>query len=65
VITVTPTKKRAVNLCEKLRNVGLASKRFWFTELAVVSPDDPARLLEKVFFTPKDFCEGTVYGFRD
>jgi hypothetical protein len=65
VITVTPTKQRSVNLCDKLRNAGLASKRFWFTDLAMVSTDDPARLLEKVFFTPKDFCEGVAYSFQD
>src|SRR5258708_14285325 len=65
VITVTPTKQRAVNLCHKLRNAGLASQRFWFTDLSVISPDDPARFLERVFFTSKDFCEGAVYGFRE
>jgi len=29
VITVTPTRQRALNLCEKLRNAGFGSKRFW------------------------------------
>src|SRR5216683_1562587 len=37
VITVTPTKQRAQNLCQKLRNAGLAFKRFWFTDLDAVS----------------------------
>jgi len=32
VVTVTPTEQRALNLCRKLRNTGLASKRFWFTD---------------------------------
>jgi protein involved in plasmid replication-relaxation len=65
VITVTPTRQRAFNLCAKLRNAGLGSKRFWFTDLATVSPDAPARILEKVFFTPKDFDAGVLYGFGD
>jgi hypothetical protein len=64
VITVTPTKQRALNLCEKLRKTGLASNRFWFRDMAAVSPDEPARLLDNVFFTPKDAEEGTRYGFR-
>jgi hypothetical protein len=65
VITVTPTKQRAQNLCQKLQKAGLASKRFWFTDLGSVSIGEPARILEKIFFTPKDFEEGTLYGFRD
>jgi hypothetical protein len=54
VITMTPTRQRAINLCEKLQRAGLASKRFWFTDLAPVLPDEPVGILEKVFFTPKD-----------
>ena len=65
VITITPTKQRALNLCEKLRNAGLASKRFWFTELPAVCGDDQRGILEKVFFTPKDYQEGVRYGFGD
>jgi len=65
VVTVTPTRKRAENLCRKLANAGLASARFWFTDLASVSPDEPGRILEKVFFTPRDFEDGVFYGFRD
>jgi hypothetical protein len=65
VITVTPTKQRALNLCEKLQRAGLAFKRFWLTDLAAVSPDQPARILEKVFFTPKDSQDGALYSFRD
>ncbi|HEV3374560.1 MAG TPA: hypothetical protein VG051_02590 [Candidatus Acidoferrum sp.] len=64
-MTVTPTKQRAMNLCGKLRKTGLASGRFWFTDLAAVSPEEPARILEKVFFTPKDFEQGALYSFRD
>jgi hypothetical protein len=65
VITVTPTKQRALNLCEKLRNVGLASKRFWFTHIEHISPDSPPKVLEKVFLTPKDFTDGAFYSLRD
>lgn len=61
VITVTPTKQRALNLCAKLKEASLASARFWFTDLASASE----RILDKIFFTPKDADEGTVYGFRD
>ncbi len=65
VITITPTRQRAVNLCRKLHNAGLGFKRFWFTSIEPVSADEPARILDKVFFTPKDFDEGQLYGFRD
>jgi hypothetical protein len=65
VITVTPTKQRAMNLCEKLQKAGLASGRFWFTDLAAVSPEEPARILDKVFFTPRDYQDGVLYGFRE
>ena len=65
VITVTPTKQRALNLCEKLQKAGFAFKRFWFTDLSPISVDEPARILEKVFFTPKDFQDGALYSFRD
>ena len=65
VITVTPTKQRALNLCQKLQKAGLASKRFWFTDLDSVSADEPTRILEKIFFTPKDFEQGVLYTFRD
>src|SRR6202162_3753228 len=62
VITVTPTRQRALNLCQKLQKAGLAFNRFWFTDLGSISTDEPSRILEKVFFTPKDFEEGTRYG---
>jgi Replication-relaxation len=65
VITVTPTKQRALNLCAKLKNAGLASARFWFTDLSAISTDKPETILDKVFFTPKDFAEDAVYGFGD
>jgi len=65
VITVTPTKQRALNLCKKLQDAGLASARFWFTDLEPISSDEPARVLEKIFFTPKDFQDGASYSFRD
>jgi len=65
VITVAPTKQRAENLCRKLAEAGLSSARFWFTDVASISPDEPATILEQVFFTPKDAVEGTRYGFRD
>ena len=65
MITVTPTKQRALNLCQKLQKEGLAFKRFWFTDLDPVTPGEPMRILEKIFFTPKDFEQGVLYGFRD
>jgi len=65
VITVTPTRQRALNLCQKLRKVGLGYKRFWFTDLESVSLGEPASILEKIFFTPKDFEQGSLYSFRD
>jgi hypothetical protein len=65
VITVTPTRQRAVNLCEKLEKGGLAFKRFWFTDLSTVCADEPAKILSRVFFTPKDFQEGIRYSLRD
>jgi len=65
VITVTPTKQRALNLCQKLQKAGLASKRFWFTDLESVSANEPMGILEKIFITPRDFEEGALYSFRD
>lgn len=65
VITVTPTKQRALNLCEKLRNAGINSKRFWFTPIEHISPDATPSVLEKVFFTPKDFELGALHGFGE
>jgi hypothetical protein len=65
VVVLTPTKQRAVNLCEKLRNAGLPLKRFWFADFGTVSPDDPMRILERVFVTPKDFHEKVLYSLRD
>jgi hypothetical protein len=65
VITVTPTKQRALNLRAKLRDVGLVSKRFWFTDLGLMCADEPPRILEKLFFTPMDFREGVLYSLRD
>lgn len=64
VITVTPTRQRALNLCEKLRSLGFASKRFWFADLDAISTDE-SRILAKIFFTPNDFDEGALYSFRD
>jgi hypothetical protein len=65
VITVTPTRQRALNLCQKLQKAERACKRFLFTDLDSVSPGEPARILEKVFLTTKDFEEGTLYSFLD
>lgn len=65
VITIAPTRQRALNLCEKLRNAGLSSKRFWFADLATVCNEDRAGILEKVFFTSQDYQDGVLYGFRE
>jgi hypothetical protein len=65
VITVTPTKQRALNLCQMLQKAGLAFKRFWFTDLGSVSADEPTGILERIIFTPKDFEQGVLYSFRD
>jgi hypothetical protein len=60
VLTVTPTRERALNLCRALadpeRKLGL--KRFWFTNASHVSLETPAQILEKIFFTPKDYAQG-------
>ena len=34
VVSVVPTKERAVNLCRKLGEGELAFKRFWFTDFS-------------------------------
>jgi len=65
VITVTPTRQRALNLCRKLQDAGLASKGFWFASIEPISPDELERLLEKIFCTPKDYQAGARYGFGD
>ena len=42
----------------------LPFKRFWFTDATHVSLENPAQILEKIFFTPKDFGEGILYSLR-
>jgi hypothetical protein len=39
--------------------------RVWFTDLDSVSANDPTGILDRIFFTPKDFEEGALYSFRD
>jgi hypothetical protein len=56
-IIVTPTRE--------LAKAGLASARFWFTDLVAVSLVEPERILEKIFFTPKDAEEGTRHRLSD
>lgn len=65
VVILTPTKQRALNLCKKLQEAGLASKRFWFASIEPISPEEPTRILKKVFFTPKDFEIGAFYSLSD
>lgn len=65
VITITPTRQRAENLCRKLAGAGLASGRFWFTDLAAVSSDESGGMLEKIFFTPRDIAAGVLHSFGD
>jgi len=64
VITVTPTRERALNLCGAMKERGLAFKRFWFTDATHVSVDRPSEILEKIFFTPKDYAQGISYSLR-
>jgi len=56
-------KNMEMKTLRKLQEAGVASKRFWFTDLDSASPGESARILEKIFSTPKDFEEGTFYGF--
>jgi hypothetical protein len=42
----------------------LPFKRFWFTDASHVSLERPAEILDKIFFTPKDFTEGILYTLR-
>jgi hypothetical protein len=56
VITVTPTKQRALNLCEKLQRTGLAFKRFWFTDLGPLCADDSPRFLRNYFLRRRIFA---------
>jgi hypothetical protein len=66
VLTVTPTRERAENLCSGMADADppLASKRFWFTDASHVSLDRPSEILEEVFFTPKDYAQGISYSLR-
>ncbi len=65
VITITPTEQRALNLCRKLQDAGLASKRFWFGSIEPISADEPVRMPDNLFVTPKDFHNGVLYSLRD
>lgn len=49
----------------ELRDAGFGTKRFWFASSEPMSPDNPAKMLDKIFFTPRDLEEGALYGFRD
>jgi hypothetical protein len=64
VLTITPTRERAMNLCQAMKERELPFKRFWFTDASHVSLERPAEILEKIFFTPKDFGEGILYSLR-
>ena len=44
---------------------GPVFNRFWFTDFDSVSANEPTGILERIFFSPKDFEEGALYGFRD
>ena len=63
-VTLAPTRERAVNLCQALEERELAFKRFWFTDASHVLLKQPAQILEKIFFTPKDYTEGILYSLR-
>jgi hypothetical protein len=63
VLTVTPTRERAENLCRSVVEADLGFERFWFTE-SHISLERPAEILEKIFFTPKDVSEGILYSFH-
>jgi hypothetical protein len=64
VLTVTPTRERALNFCQAMNEHELGFKRFWFTDETHVSLNRPPEILEKIFFTPKDFAEGILYSLR-
>lgn len=65
VIIITPTLARSVNLCEKLREADFLTKRFWFTHRPAYSINQPATILDKIFYTPKDFTAGNLYSLAD
>jgi len=64
VITVTPTKQRALNLCRKLQEAGIDSGRFWFTDMSHVLLERPGEIVDNIFLTPKDYAEGLLHSFR-
>lgn len=64
MLTVTPTRERAENLCRSVVEADLGSKPFWFTDESHTSLERPAEILEKIFFTPKDVSEGILYSFH-
>jgi len=57
--------QKTLNIQKKLQKAGLAFNRFWFTDLDSVSANEPRGILERIFFTPKDFEEGVLYSFLD
>ncbi len=67
VVTITPTRERAENLCRSMAEAkegDLKRKRFWFTDETHISLERPAEILEKIFFTPDDFARGILYSLR-
>lgn len=61
VIVVTPTPERSLNLCQKLREADFRTKRFWFTHRPAYSLDQPETILDKIFYTPRDFATRICY----
>lgn len=54
VLTITPTKERALNLCYAMLKHHLRFRRFWFTDASQVSLERPSNILHNVFLTPRD-----------
>ncbi len=58
--SVTPSERRAWNLCEAARDVLAKDDRkfYFFTDINKFSPDHPERLLDDIWITPHDFDQG-------
>lgn len=65
VIFVLPTLQRCLNFCSKVQEAHLATKAVWITASSVYSLQQPERVLEKIFVTPRDFAQQALYSLAD
>lgn len=65
VIFVLPTMQRVMNFAQKLHDRELPFKRFWLTDSSALELNEPQRIFQPVFLTPRNFHQERRYSFLD